>query len=112
MVSSGYRTMNLRLTGANRSAHKNPIDRSPMLEERARRCRRVLICKCVLKLSAADCRSSRPIGHIEIEVAGKQNRRVAVVSPRIVQGFVKLGTAQLIIASAFQVQVVGDYRFA
>src|SRR6266446_7541459 len=69
----------------------------------------MLICKCVLKLSAVDCRSGASRGHVEIKVASQQNGRYPVVLLRIVQSFLKLGDSQLIIASALQVQVVGHY---
>src|SRR6266568_1670377 len=104
--------MDLGLGGTNGSARKNPIDGSPVLQECAR-CRwHVLVRKCVQKLSAPDCGSPRSSGYIEIEIARKQNGRVRVVSPGIVQDLVKLEAAQLIIASALQMQVVGNYCFA
>src|SRR6266404_636496 len=104
--------MDLCLAVTYRSASKNPIDGSPVLQECAR-CRwHVLVRKCVQKLSTADCGSRRSIGYIEIEITRKQNGRVRVVSPCIVQDLVKLEAAQLIIASALQMQVVGNYCFA
>lgn len=72
----------------------------------------MLVSEGVLKLSAADGSCRRRLGYIEIEVSGKQNGRVPTVSLGVVQGLVKLGAAQRIIAPALRVQVVADYRFA
>src|ERR1700719_1739459 len=72
----------------------------------------MLVRKCVLKFSAADCGSSRRAGNIKIEISCEQNRRAAAVSPCVVQDLFKLETAQRIISFTFQMQVVGDYRFA
>src|SRR5580704_6281398 len=72
----------------------------------------MLVHKCVPKFSAADCSSSGRAGYIKIEIPCEQNGCAPVVSPCIVEHFVQLGTAQRIIGFAFQMQVVGDYRFA
>src|SRR6266478_825006 len=104
--------MDLCLAGTYRSARKTPIDSSRDLQDCARSGWRVLVRKCVQKLSAPDCGSRRSTGYIEIEIAREQNGRVRVVSPGIVQDLVKLEAAQLIIASALQMQVVGNYCFA
>src|SRR5713101_3109168 len=100
--------MYLGLAGANESPRKDPIDNPPLLQERVRCCRHVLICKRVLKLRAAHRGGGRPPGQIEIKIASEYYRHVLVVLPGIVQGFFKLRTAQPIITLAFQVQVISD----
>jgi hypothetical protein len=72
----------------------------------------VVLRECVLKLGTGDCTSCRSLGYIHIEIAREQNGRVRVVSPCIVQDLVKLVAAQLIIASALQMRVVGNDCFA
>ena len=103
--------MDLGWVGANRSSRKDPIDNSPLLQERVRCCRHVLICKCVLKMRAAYRGSGSPPGHIEIKVTSEHNWRALVVLPGIVQSLVKLGATQPIVTFAFQVQVIGNDRF-
>src|ERR1700730_7807788 len=113
VVGSRDGAMDLGLAGSDGAARKDPIDDSSVIQERVWRCCwHVLIRKSVLKVRAARrVGGSRAPGPIEGEVASQQNRRVRVVSPGIVQGLIKLGAAQRIIAFAFQVQIIGDECF-
>src|SRR5271170_3573449 len=70
-----------------------------------------MICERILELRVADRGSSRPRGDIEIEVPGKEDRRIRAVPPGILQGFLKLCAAQRVIPSALKMQVIGEDRF-
>ena|SRR5208283_4733693 len=72
----------------------------------------MVIRECILKLCTTNRASGRPPAEIEIEVSSQQDWRIRAVPPSILQGLVKLRTPQLIIAFAFQVQVIGNDRFA
>src|ERR1700722_6695805 len=71
-----------------------------------------MVRECVLKLSAGDCSCCRSVGHIHIEVAGKQNSRIRCVSLTILQSLRQLSETQLIIPSTLQMDVVGNDCFA
>ncbi len=113
MVGRVDRAVNLGLTRANGPASEDPIDNSSVTKEGVGRpCCHVLIRKCVLKPCLADRRGRRSRGHVDVQIARKENGHVRVIAPGILEGLVQLRTAQLVLAAAFEVQVIGDGHIA
>ena len=67
--------------------------------------------KCVLKLRAIDRAGCWSAGRVEVKVAGEYNQGIRIISPGVVYGLAKLGAAQPIITSAFEMQVIGRDHF-
>ncbi len=95
-----------------KSPRKNPVDHSSVREKRVGRGRPVPVPKGVLKTGATDQLRDASKRYIHIEVAGKHYRRLRFIPLRILQCFFQLSSPEPVVPSAFEMQIVGNDRFA